>query len=283
MKIECPSCHLSGKVNEVELPAAGRELICPRCKKSFHVAKPPPPAGGQDLMNICPACQYSTFTDELFAVCPKCGLVGSIYREKIRKKQDVEQIHRDHEALTRSHRNPELVTTLAEDGEQEKACISQPVRITGIVCMALGGLLLIYGMSGLMNYYGKDWQAILSEPFVGPESRTSIFFRLGFVPWLITLYSAYFIAAAGLLLTQKGGARRELMRGAWGGVAVGAIHEIAGFIDWLRISSSSPSFSYVFTGIMNSLLCAALWCALPLALIWFLRSDRMLRELPEEQ
>jgi hypothetical protein len=53
-------------------------------------------------------------------------------------------------------------------------------------------------------------------------------------------------------------------------------------MDWLRISSSSPSFSYVFTGIMNAFLCAALWCALPLALIWFLRSDRMLRELPEE-
>jgi hypothetical protein len=72
------------------------------------------------------------------------------------------------------------------------------------------------------------------------------------------------------------------MRGAWGGVAMGAIHEIAGFIDWLRISSSSPSISYVFTGIINSLLFAALWCALPLALIWFLRSEMMLSELPEE-
>jgi predicted Zn finger-like uncharacterized protein len=283
MKIECPSCHLNGKVNEVELPAAGRELICPRCKKGFHVAKPPSPAGVQDLMNICPACQYSTFTEEMFAVCPKCGLVGSIYREKIRKKQDVEQFQRDHDALTRSHRNPDLVTTLAEDGVPAKSSIPQLVRITGIVCMALGGLLLMYGVSGLVNYYGKDWQAILSEPFVKPESKTGIFFRLGFLPWLITLYSAYFIAAAGLLLAQKEGARRELKRGAWAGVAMGAIHEIAAFLDWLRISSSSPSFSYVFTGIMNALLCATLWCAFPLALIWFLRSDRMLRELPEEQ
>jgi predicted Zn finger-like uncharacterized protein len=283
MKIQCPSCHLSGKVNEVELPAAGRELICPRCKKSFHVAKPPPSTGGQDLMNICPACQYSTFTDELFAVCPKCGVVGSIYREKIRKKQGVEQIRRDHEALTRSHRNPDLVTTLAEDVVPEKASIPQTVLITGIVCIALGGLLLIYGVSGLMNYYGKDWQAILSEPFVEPESKTSIFFRLGSVPWLITLYSAYFIAVAGLFLAQKGGARRELIRGAWGGVVMGAVHEIAGFMEWLRISSSSPSFSYILTGIMNSLLCAALWCSLPLALIWFLRSDRMPRELPEDE
>jgi len=283
MKIECPSCHLSGKVNEVELPAGGRELNCPRCKKSFHVKKPAPPAGAQDLMNICPACQYSTFTEEMFAVCPKCGLVGSIYREKIRKKQDVEQVRRDHEALTRSHRNPDLVNTFADESGPVKVSIPQPVRITGIICIAVGGMLLLYGVSGLMNYYGKDWQAILSEPFVEPESKTSLFFRLGFIPWLITLYSAYFIAAAGLLLAQKGGARRELIRGAWGGVAMGAIHEFAGFIDWLRISSSSPSFSYVFTGIMNSLFWGAIWCAPALALIWFLRSDRMLRDLPEEQ
>jgi hypothetical protein len=233
-------------------------------------------------MNICPACQYSTFTEEMFAVCPKCGIEGSIYREKIRKKKDVEQLRRDHEALTRSHRNPDLVNTFADESGPVKVSIPQPVLITGIICIAVGGLLLIYGVSGLMNYYGKDWQAILSEPFVEPESRTSLFFRLGFVPWLITLYSAYFMAAAGLLLAQMGGARRELIRAAWGGAAMGAIHEIAGFFDWLRISSSSPSFSYVLTGIMNSFLWGALWCAPALALIWFLRSDRMLRELPEE-
>jgi len=283
MKIECPSCHLSGKVNEVELPAGGRELKCPRCKNSFHVAKPPAPAGSQDLMNICPACQYSTFTEELFAVCPKCGLVGSSYREKIRKKKDVEQVQRDNDALTRSHRNPDLVNTFADESGPVKVSIPQTVRITGIICIAVGGMLLLYGVSDLMNYYGKDWQTILSEPFVEPESKTSLFFRLALVPWLITLYSAYFIAAAGLLLARKGGARRELIRGAWVGVAMGVIHEIAGFFDWVRISSSSPSFSYIFTGIMNSLLWGALWCAPVLVLIWFLRSDRMLRELPEEE
>lgn len=283
MKIECPSCHLSGKINEVELPAGGRELKCPRCKNSFHVAKPPAPAGSQDLMNICPACQYSTFTEELFAVCPKCGLVGSSYREKIRKKKDVEQVQRDNDALTRSHRNPDLVNTFADESGPVKVSIPQTVRITGIICIAVGGMLLLYGVSDLMNYYGKDWQTILSEPFVEPESKTSLFFRLALVPWLITLYSAYFIAAAGLLLARKGGARRELIRGAWVGVAMGVIHEIAGFFDWVRISSSSPSFSYIFTGIMNSLLWGALWCAPVLVLIWFLRSDRMLRELPEEE
>lgn len=282
MKIECPFCHLTGKVNEVELPTAGRELECPRCKKSFHVEKPPAPAGGQDLMNICPACQYSTFTEEMFAVCPKCGLMAGIYREKIRKQQEKEQLQYDHEVLTRSHRNPDLVTTLDVESAPEKPVIPQTVRITGLACIAVGAMLFLYGVSGLKNYYVKDWQAALSEPFVEPVSKTSLFFRLGFVPWLITLYSAYFIAAAGLLLARMRRARRELIRGAWAGLAMGVVHESAGFVEWIRISSSSPSFSYIFTGLINALFWIIIWSAPALALIWFLRSERMLRELPEE-
>jgi predicted Zn finger-like uncharacterized protein len=281
MKIECPSCHLSGKVNELELPPDGRELKCPRCKKGFHVKKPPPPAGNQDLMNICPACQYSTFTEEMFAVCPKCGLVVSSYREKLRKQQELEQAQRDREVLTRSYRNPDLNLAPPEEGAPEKPGIPQPILVTGWICIAIGGALLIYGLAGLMNYYGKDWQTALSEPFVEPISETTLFFRLGFIPWLITLFSVYFIAVAGLFLAQRSGARKEMIRGALVGLALGVIHEIADFIDWVRISSSTPSFSYLFTGIMNALLWIVLWSAPALALIWFLRSDRILREAAE--
>ncbi|HTY21358.1 MAG TPA: zinc-ribbon domain-containing protein [Geobacteraceae bacterium] len=282
MKIECPSCHLSGKVNEVELPDSGRELECPRCKHSFHVDKPKTSVGGRDLMNICPACQYSTFTDEMFAVCPKCGLVASSYREKIRKQQEMEQLQRDQETLTRSHRNPDLVTNRNGESEPEKPNIPQPVKLTGVACITVGVILFFYGISGLMNYYGKDWQAALSEPFVEPVSQTSIFFRMGFVPWLTTSYSIYFIAAAWFFLAQKSGARRDLIRSGWCGLAMVVIHEGAEFINWIRISSSSPSFSYIVTGIMNSLFWTVLWGAPVLALIWFLRSDRMVRELPDD-
>ena len=285
MKIECPSCHLTGNVNEMELPPDGRELKCPRCKKGFQVKKPPPPAGNQDLMDICPACQYSTFTDEMFAVCPKCGLVVSSYREKLRKgqeqKQEQKQMQRDREVLTRSHRNPDLDLAPPEEGAPKKPGIPQPILVTGWVCIAVGGALLFYGLAGLMNYYGKDWQAELSASFVEPISNTSLFFRLGFIPWLITLFSAYFIAVAGLFLTQRSGATKELIRGAWVGMALGVIHESADFIDWVRISSSTPSFSYLFTGIMNSLLWIVLWSAPTFALIWFLGSDRIPRKSAE--
>ena len=282
MKIECPSCHLSGKVNELELPPDGRELKCPRCKKSFHVKKPPPPAANQDLMNICPACQYSTFTEEMFAVCPKCGLVVSSYREKLRKQQGLEQMQRDREVLTRTHRNPDLNLAPPEGGEAGKPAIPQPILVTGWICIVVGGALLLYGLAGLINYYGNDWQAALSDSFVEPESKMSLFFRLGFIPWLITLFGVYFTAAAGLFLMQKSGSRNELLRGAWVGVALGVIHESADFINWVRISSSSPSFSYLLTGIINSLLWIVLWSAPALALIWLLRSDLITRESAED-
>ncbi|TLN00954.1 hypothetical protein FDZ73_17725, partial [bacterium] len=32
MKIECPSCHLTGNINSVDVPAEGRNFECPRCK-----------------------------------------------------------------------------------------------------------------------------------------------------------------------------------------------------------------------------------------------------------
>jgi len=132
-----------------------------------------------------------------------------------------------------------------------------------------------------MNYYGKDWQTALSEPFVEPISKTSLFFRLGFIPWLITLFSVYFNVVAGLFLAQRRGAAKELLRGAWAGMALGVIHESADFINWVRISSSTPSFSYLFTGIMNALLWIVLWSAPAFALIWFLRSDRLPQEPAE--
>ena len=38
MRIECPACHLTGTVNELEIPSGGRDISCPRCK---HVTEVP--------------------------------------------------------------------------------------------------------------------------------------------------------------------------------------------------------------------------------------------------
>jgi len=283
MKIECPSCHLSGKVNELELPHEGRELKCPRCKAAFHVNKPLPPAGKQDMMSICPVCQYSTFTDEMFAVCPKCGLVGNDYREKLRMRQDKEQVRRDQELLTRSHRNPDLVAPQPDEAVQEIAKAPQPILVTGWSCVAIGGVLLLYGLNGLLTYYSQDWQAVRSEQLLEPISESSVFFRLGFIPWLITIFSSYFLVTATLFLKLRTGSLQRLKECAWVGVSLGVIHETVDFIKWVEISSSTPSFYYFVTGILSSLFWVALWSAPAFALLWFLNNKKIRREFPEVQ
>jgi predicted Zn finger-like uncharacterized protein len=283
MKIECPSCHLSGKVNELELPPDGREMKCPRCKAAFHVNRPPPPAGKQDLMSMCPACQYSTFTDEMFAVCPKCGLVGSEYRHNLRKQKENDQMLRDEELMTRSHRNPDLVAPQQDEAISEFSRAPQPIRVTGWICVAIGGVLLLYGLSGLLAYYSKDWQAVLSEQLLEPISETSVFFRLGFIPWLITLFSAYFIATATLFLRLRTGSLPRLKECAFAGLGLGVIHEAVDFIKWVEISSSTPSFNYFITGILSTLFWLALWSAPAIALLWVLNNEKIRGEFSEVQ
>ena len=283
MKIECPSCHLGGKVNDLEFPPEGREFKCPRCKAAFHVNKPAAPDGRQEVMNMCPACQYSTFTDEMFSVCPKCGLVAGEYGEKIRKTQEADLLRHDRELLTRSHRNPDLVVPLPDDAVTEVARAPQPILITAWSCMAISGALLFYGLNGLLTYYSKNWEEVLSEQLLEPVSGLSVFFRMGFMPWLITLFSVYVIFSAIQFLRLQPGSLRRMHECAWAGIALGVIHEIVDFIKWVEISSSNPSLFYFLTGVLSSLFWILLWSVPSIVLIWHLRSNGISSEFADDQ
>jgi predicted Zn finger-like uncharacterized protein len=282
MRIECPHCHLTGNVNELEMPPEGRLVSCPRCKNSFHVDKPAVAVWSPDMMNVCPVCQYSTFGTEMFAVCPQCGLVGSEYQAKLRKRQELEreqqQARADQELLQRSVRNPDL--SQAPAAENGRSATPLPVRYTGWACTALGVALLCYGLYGLASYYGSDWQTTLSEGRLEPLSKTEVFFRLGFLPWLFTLFSAVFLAMTSQFLLLRDHARKDMQKAAWAGVVVCAVYEAAEFISWVRISSS-PSLFYYVVGIGSSVLMAVLWSLPFLALLWYLQSEAITREFPE--
>ncbi len=278
---ECPEHHLTGKVDALEIPPEGRLVSCPRCKYAFSVDK----SGAfrsPDMMNVCPACQYSAPGTEMFAVCPKCGLVGTKYQEKLRKKQEMEwelqQAQHIQDLLFRSMHNPDLLRTPAAYGERNAAAL--PVRYAGWGCSAFGVALLCYGLYGLASYYGNDWRTILSESRLEPVSKIEVFFRLGFLPWLFTLFGGVFLTVARRFLLLRYRARKEMQIMAWAGVAVGAVHETAEFISWVRISSS-PTFSYYATGLAGSLLMTVLWWLPFLALLRYLRSEAILREFAE--
>ncbi len=219
----------------------------------------------------------------MLAVCPQCGLVGSECQAKLRKKQEMEReqqpAQHDQELLLRSIRNPDLPRASAADEERNAAPL--PVRFTGWGCAALGVALLCYGLYGLASYYGNDWQTILSEGRSEPISKIEVFFRLGFLPWLFTLFSSVFLTVVGRFLLQRDRARKEMPMAAWAGVAVCAVYETAEFISWVRMSSS-PSFFYCAIGLASSLLMTVLWSLPFLALRWYLQSEAIVREFPSK-
>ena len=278
MKIECPGCHLAGKVNELALPPQGRELTCPRCQKSFQVAKPPAAAGAIPLMNSCPSCQYATFTEEMFSVCPRCGMTAQDSQVLSRKKREREQLRADREALNRSLRNPDLVQPAPAAGAPEPAGAAPAVQVTARLCMALAAALIAWGVTGLANYYRKDWQALLSETVLVPVSRLAVFFSLGMTPWLVTLFGLYFVGAAYRFSKLRRGSRRRLAQGARAGVALVMVHEAMVFFDWSRVSSGTASLRYYAVGVLSSLFMTALLAAPFLVLVRYLRSDAIRRE-----
>lgn len=304
MKIECPSCHLTGNINPVEIPDEGRNFSCPRCKAGFFIDKPAPGADGEYLMSMCPVCQYSTFTDEMFAVCPKCNTRGIDYQRMLLSKNpgrrtrpaqgasgvaehldlvDREQMLRDYEQLTRSQRNPDFELEPPPEEVAVKPVLPLPLRITGWAAVAAGGLFLLYGLAGLGNYYGKDWQAILSVPFLEPVSKVKIFFQYGFFPWLRTLYAFSFLVAASQFFCLRPWAPKVLTGLCWGGIGLMLFQESVMVVNRLLLTSGSPPAIFYVECLFSFLLTVLLWGAPFAAVAWLLKRVETVREYLDAQ
>ncbi|HEU0264722.1 MAG TPA: zinc-ribbon domain-containing protein, partial [Geobacterales bacterium] len=152
MKIECPSCHLIGQISDASVPSEGLPLDCPRCKNRF-VVKQELPADLQpgDAVNSCPACQYSTFSEETFVKCPRCGVIPRDYRagageRQARERQKEEEIRRQYANDVTQPEEPD------NSGMAMTAEAPVPVMIIGWLAIIAAVLLLIFGFKGLINY-----------------------------------------------------------------------------------------------------------------------------------
>lgn len=304
MKIECPSCHLTGNINPVDIPAEGRNFSCPRCKAGFFVEKPAPDADGGYLMSMCPVCQYSTFTDEMFAVCPKCNTRGVDYQRMLLSKsqgrrsrpdrvnarpeeppamKDREQMLSDYERVTRSQPNADLDIEPPPEESVQKPALPLPLRITGWASVAAGGIFLLYGLAGLFTYYGNDWQAILSVPFLEPVSRVKIFFQYGFFPWLRIVFAVSFLLVASQFFFLRPWAPKALTGLCLGGMGLMLFQEIVSVVHRLLLTSGSPSAIFYVECLFSFLLTLLLWSAPFLAVAWLLRRSDTVREYLDAQ
>lgn len=153
------------------------------------------------------------------------------------------------------------------------------VEITAWLVMAVGAAALFYGITGLMKYYGTDWQAVLSEPYLVPVSKLSVFFDLGFIPWIVTVVGIHLVWAAYQFWKLRKGGLRRLIEGAWSGIAVALIYEVFQFLQWVKLASSHAALSYYAVGVVGLIFGAALLSAPFAGLLLCLRSEWMLREL----
>ncbi len=286
MRIECPECSLTGNIDEAAIPATGTALNCPRCKARFVVERP---QGGEGvaMLDSCPSCQYATFSEEKFSVCPKCGLVVADYihrrvvgasSRKAEAPADTppmtpEERRRDEESRRKyGMEAPEVevpITLLGASGAPFS------LRVTGWLSIAVAFVLAVFGVSRYMEYLAKvkEAEAILLS---GEQALTgfSLFWRFGLTPLLMIVYGAVIVFVANRFLCLQARAIGWLETCGWAGMAIGALTELVDLAAWWARASESASIGYYATGFFGGGLMALLWMAPPYVLVEYLRSEQ---------
>jgi len=300
MKIQCPHCQLSGQISDVNVPVEGMNMDCPRCKTSFFVKKEAT-ASWKDTATECPACRFSTFSEERFDICPTCGLVIKDYNEKKGKGGGVQSVPskppRQQEALDpaeirqraeedlrrleeknagRSYGDPgALQVSPPEPAAAVRSLpdIPLPVQLVGWAFVLVALIVIVYSGLGISSYYDK-LREVAGDQFLAEEFAAlhSVWGGVVF-PVALILFGAVAIIVAVCFLRLLPWARRGLEICAWGGLAYVAGDQLVSLAYWIRRSSSDATILYYVIGVVSTLVMLALWAAPFLAAIWFLRGD----------
>lgn len=294
MRIECPHCKASGNMNELDIPDEGIYLACPRCSESFHVQKPRKKITSPYATNTCPSCGYSTYCEEVFDDCPKCGISVKVMRE--RKRAD-ESRRREQELLNRSFRDtappsPPPVIPLSATGSKYIKSASQeerpritlasfangfdPVAAVGWGAALFSAVILFWGIMGLMDYHGTDIRGQLSEKSVEPVTEWEVFWGYGFLPWLKTVFGgAFLVTSFGFLQREEWGKKgMEYMVVCL--FVLAPLYELGIYTVWIVKSISPPWWAYLVE-LISAMLFIALW-VVPLYFIRiYIKSDSLIK------
>lgn len=232
MKISCPKCNASGSIPDHEIPESGRFISCPRCNEGFTVNKP---RAGSDayLVDTCPSCGFSTFGDETFGTCPKCGVAIKTFIERQREEQ---RLKHNQELLGKKLNNAEAAPPEAEVTTTPVADFIDnlhPVNLIGWGVAAVAIVVLGLGLWGMIGYDSSKIQTLLLEERDEQVSGFYVFLHYGLIHWVKVLYGASSMAVSVLFMKRLKIALKALSYLLWTTIVLVPLLYIISFIYWI--------------------------------------------------
>jgi predicted Zn finger-like uncharacterized protein len=232
MKISCPKCNASGTIPDHEIPESGRFISCPRCNEGFTVTKPRP---GNDvyLVDTCPSCGFSTFGDETFGTCPKCGVAIKIFIERQREEQ---RLKHEQELLGKKFNNvgtapplPEVNTTPVADFIESL----HPVNLISWGVAAVAIIILAWGLWGIIGYDGARIQTTLIEERGEQVSGMYVFLHYGLLNWVKFMYGVIALSVSLLIMKRLKIGLRALSGLLWATIVLVPLLYSISFVYWV--------------------------------------------------
>ncbi|MDD2365031.1 MAG: zinc-ribbon domain-containing protein [Desulfuromonadaceae bacterium] len=233
MKITCPKCGAKGTIPDHEVPETGRFIDCPRCHEGFTVQKE---RAGNDayLVDTCPACSFSTFGDETFGTCPKCGVAIKVFVERKREEQ---RLIRNQELLEKKFST--LETTPVAQPEKTAAPVADfienlhPVNLIGGGAAALSLVAFCAGLWGIISYDSAAIQAQLLDVREERVSIFNIFLRYGLLHWIELIYGVCGATTALFFHRRLKKSLPAMSYMIWVTMALVPIYYIISFVSWV--------------------------------------------------
>lgn len=232
MKITCPKCNAAGNIPDHEVPESGRFISCPRCNEGFTVSRP---RSGTDvyLVDTCPSCGFSTFGEETFSTCPKCGIVVKTFVERQREEQ---LLKHNQELLGKRLNNVEAAPGLPEVAATPVADFIDnlhPVNLIGWGVATAAIIIIGLGFWGIIGYDSNKIMTQLQGEGDEHVSALYVFLHYGLLHWGELIYGLTALAVALLFMKRLKISLRALSILLWVTIALVPLSYITSFIYWV--------------------------------------------------
>lgn len=231
MKISCPKCNAAGNIPDHEIPEAGRFISCPRCHQGFTIMKPRE-SGDAYLVDTCPACNFSTFEDDRFGTCPKCGVVVKAFVE--RQRDDL-LLQKNRELLSKKfNRNDEVPPSEIEVASAVDLLENlHPVNLIGWGVALAAVVIIGIGLKGVIDYDGQIIRARLSEQRDEQISSWYVFLNYGMMHWVKLFYGLLTMVVAMMFIKRQHISLIALSWLIWIAMAYVAVSHVVSFVYWV--------------------------------------------------